>query len=130
MTVIGATSSTHLQLASPPACGSRKPTPRKTPPALHACRSPRIRVGSLDLAAYGAPGITIDGTGWTPHKIDRLSSMMGNVADDPRAAVMDGRILLGTDGTTLADGGTLQLLYSEGTVTILASGVMLESVAG
>lgn len=92
--------------------------------------TPEVESASLDLAAYGALGITVDGTGWTTDEMDTLSSMMGTVVDDPRAADVDGRILLGSHGEMLADVGTLQLLFPEGTVTILASGVMLDSAAG
>ena len=61
--------------------------------------------------------------GWTA---DELRTLPG-AKDDPRAEAVDGRILLLTDGETLGEVGSVQLLSPRGTVTIVATGTLLSA---
>lgn len=82
-----------------------------------------VAAGSTDLTAYATLGITVDGTTWSA---DELATVPG-VSDDPRAAALGGRVLVLGEGQTLGEVGSVQLLYPEGTVTVVATGAMLTS---
>lgn len=84
--------------------------------------------GTTDLEGYGAIAIGVDGTGWTADDMEMLSAT-GTVIDDPRAAAVDGRVYLLAEGETLADVGSVQLLFPEGTVTVVATGAALSATA-
>lgn len=78
---------------------------------------------STALEDYASLAVGIDGTSWTA---DELRTLAGAI-DDPRAAVLEGRVLLLADGDTLGDVGSVQLLYARGTVTIVATGMLLSA---
>ncbi|GAA2077391.1 hypothetical protein [Microbacterium hatanonis] len=84
--------------------------------------------GTTDLEGYGAIAIGVDGTGWTADDMEMLSAT-GTVIDDPRAAAVDGRVYLLAEGETLADVGSVQLLFPEGTVTVVTTGAALSATA-
>lgn len=81
--------------------------------------------GSTDIVDYAALSITVDGTTWSA---DELASLPG-ATDDPRATAIGGRVLLGADADTLGDAGSVQVLYPEGTVTVVATGALASASA-
>jgi hypothetical protein len=82
-----------------------------------------VDAASTDLEDYATFGITLDGTGWSH---DELATLPG-ATDDARAEALGGRVLLGTDAETLADAGSVQVLFPEGTVTVVATGALLSA---
>lgn len=84
-----------------------------------------VEGASTDLGDYATLGITVDGTTWSA---DELASLPG-ATDDARVAAIDGRVLLGADADTLGDAGSVQVLYPEGTVTVVATGALASASA-
>lgn len=82
-----------------------------------------VREASITLEDYAALGITVDGLSWS---VDDLATLPG-ASDDPRAEALGGRLLLGegADATTLGEAGSVQVLFPEGSVTVVASGTLL-----
>jgi hypothetical protein len=80
-----------------------------------------VDAASIHLEDYATLGITVDGTTWSS---DDLATLAG-ATDNPRAAALGGRILLGTEAATLGEAGSVQVLFPEGTVTVVATGAML-----
>lgn len=76
---------------------------------------------STDLADYAALSVGIDDLAWTE---EELSTLPG-ATDDPRAAALDGRVLVLGDGDTLGEVGSVQVLFPKGSVTIVATGALL-----
>ncbi len=76
---------------------------------------------STDLADYAALSVGIDDLTWTE---EELSTLPG-ATDDPRAAALDGRVLVLGDGDTLGEVGSVQVLFPKGSVTIVATGALL-----
>ncbi|MFZ4893997.1 hypothetical protein ACL9RL_06070 [Plantibacter sp. Mn2098] len=80
-----------------------------------------LDAGESNIEDYAALGITVDGTAWSA---DDLATLAG-ATDHPRAAALGGRLLLGSDAATLGEAGSVQVLYPEGTVTVVATGTLL-----
>lgn len=84
--------------------------------------------GGTDIENYGTLAVTIDSTGWSADDLVAIEQT-GTVIDDPRAGAVDGRILLLSDGDTLGEVGSLQLLFPAGTVTIVVTGALMSTGA-
>ena len=84
-----------------------------------------VASASTALEDYASLAVGIDETTWS---MDELSTLSGAI-DDPRAAALDGRVLLLGDGDTLGEVGSVQLLSPRGTVTIVATGMLLSASA-
>lgn len=78
---------------------------------------------STALEDYASLAVGIDAMSWST---DELRTLAG-ASDDPRAEALNGRVLLLADGDTLGDVGSVQLLYPRGTVTIVATGMLLST---
>lgn len=78
---------------------------------------------STALEDYASLAVGIDDMSWSA---DELRTLAG-ATDDPRAAALDGRVLLLADGDTLGEVGSVQLLSPRGTVTIVATGMLLSA---
>lgn len=93
-------------------------------PSSTACVwiTPETEDGGTDFENYGALSIVADDTSWSASE---LQSLPGNLVDDPRAAALGGRILLLGEGDTLPQVGSVQLLYPEGTITLVVTGAFL-----
>lgn len=76
---------------------------------------------STDIADYAALSVGIDDTAWTAEELTTLPG----ATDDPRAATLDGRVLVLGDGDTLGEVGSVQVLFPKGSVTIVATGALL-----
>lgn len=84
-----------------------------------------VASASTALEDYASLAVGIDETTWS---MDELSTLSGAI-DDSRAAALDGRVLLLGDGDTLGEVGSVQLLSPRGTVTIVATGMLLSASA-
>ena len=84
-----------------------------------------VASASTALEDYASLAVGIDSTSWSA---DELRTLSGAV-DDPRAAALDGRVLVLGDGDTLGEVGSIQLLSPRGTVTIVATGMLLTASA-
>lgn len=82
-----------------------------------------VASASTALEDYASLAVGIDGTTWSA---DELRTLPGAI-DDPRAAALDGRVLLLGDGDTLGEVGSVQLLTPRGTVTVVATGTLLSA---
>ncbi|MFI9644041.1 hypothetical protein ACIG87_28995 [Micromonospora sp. NPDC051925] len=80
-----------------------------------------VKSASTNLDEYATLGITVDRTGWSK---DDLAALPG-ATDDPRATALGGRINLGKQASTLGEAGSVQVLFPEGTVTVVATGALL-----
>lgn len=84
--------------------------------------------GGTDIENYGTLAVAVDSTGWSADELAAIEQT-GTVIDDPRAVAVDGRILLLSDGDTLGEVGSLQLLFPTGTVTIVVTGALMSTGA-
>ncbi|WP_337001370.1 MULTISPECIES: hypothetical protein [unclassified Microbacterium] len=84
-----------------------------------------VASASTALEDYASLAVGIDGTTWSA---DELRTLAG-ATDDPRAEALDGRVLLLGEGDTLGEVGSVQLLSPRGTVTIVATGMLLAASA-
>ncbi|PRB10090.1 hypothetical protein CQ042_18435 [Microbacterium sp. MYb62] len=82
-----------------------------------------VASASTALEDYASLAVGIDGTTWSAEELRTLAG----ATDDPRAAALDGRVLLLGDGDTLGEVGSVQLLSPRGTVTIVATGTLLSA---
>ncbi|QDY08621.1 hypothetical protein FJK98_16930 [Micromonospora sp. HM134] len=94
-------------------------------PSSTSCVWTNAAVGaaSTKIEDYATLGITLDRTAWSK---DDLASVPG-ATDDPRAAALGGRVLLKAQADTLGDAGSVQVLFPEGTVTVVATGALLSA---
>lgn len=84
-----------------------------------------VDAASSDLDAYASLAISIDGTGWSAEELELLPG----ATDDPRVTAIDGRVLMGTPADTLGDAGSVQVLFPQGTVTVVATGALATASA-
>lgn len=82
-----------------------------------------VASASTALEDYASLAVGIDGTTWSA---DELRTLAG-ATDDPRAEALDGRVLLLGEGDTLGEVGSVQLLSPRGTVTVVATGMLLSA---